>query len=643
MNKKNNVCQAVAGDKVAVKEARYQATVPDTLDLAERAALAVNALTGAADPNRGYETAHCANFMRPQPSLSYRGGASCHPKVVHVLPQMRIMSGSTLRAEYDGPILDWAVNCVEADGLWWLKVDEAPWDKDLFKKDFHHPTPHIRLLVALLDRYQLDGNSRWLDIAGRMAGGLVKVVRWSGDRAWTGEYLVREGHWQLNGANYNAADGKRIEAEPDYPDIYSNGQYLRGLSLWYAVSRDPKIREVADGIARFVMKPFRGSLPDSKGWPDLVAGREHGFWGGGEQGYGGGHFHSHVMGMIGLAEYAIATGNQEAARRVCAFYEYARLHGIARMGFFPALIGPLEDVRRTFRGWCGPGAGAVCEGCGVGDMTYLAVLLSEAGLADYWDDVDQYVRNQLVEHQWVDRSVLEGIVAAHAECSFTPDPVLHWAGEGILDRLVGGFSIISEPAWNIGTYTQCCNANVPQGMYKAWRAIVRPSGDGVQVNLLLNRASAWMDIDSYLPYEGKVVLKNKTARWAAVRIPRWVDRAAVRCDVGGAGRPVVWVGNCLMVHALAPTDIVTITFPMVETVEQHTEKVADVRYTCTFKGNTLVDISPRGDRPLSTTYWQDDGTQGRVVAGYPIYRREHYKRDKAPVKTVERYVAPRVV
>ena len=27
-------------------------------------------------------------------------------------------------------------------------------------------------------------------------------------------------------------------------------------------------------------------------------------------------------------------------------------------------------------------------------------------------------------------------------------------------------------------------------------------------NLLLNRASPWMDIDSYIPYEGKVVLKN---------------------------------------------------------------------------------------------------------------------------------------
>ena len=31
------------------------------------------------------------------------------------------------------------------------------------------------------------------------------------------------------------------------------------------------------------------------------------------------------------------------------------------------------------------------------------------------------------------------------------------------------------------------------------------------MNLLLNRASPWIDVDSYLPYEGRVQLKNKTA------------------------------------------------------------------------------------------------------------------------------------
>ena len=30
-------------------------------------------------------------------------------------------------------------------------------------------------------------------------------------------------------------------------------------------------------------------------------------------------------------------------------------------------------------------------------MTLLAILLSDGGVGDYWDDVDQYVRNQLID------------------------------------------------------------------------------------------------------------------------------------------------------------------------------------------------------------------------------------------------------
>ena len=65
-------------------------------------------------------------------------------------------------------------------------------------------------------------------------------------------------------------------------------------------------------------------------------------------------------------------------------------------------------------------------------------------------------------------------------------------------------------------------------------------------------------------------------------------------------------------------DMITVEFPMVETRERY--RVGDTRYTCHFKGNTLVDISPRDNR--STVY--------------PIYWIDHYKRDEVPMKKVTR-------
>ncbi len=47
-------------------------------------------------------------------------------------------------------------------------------------------------------------------------------------------------------------------------------------------------------------------------------------------------------------------------------------------------------------------------------------------------------------------------------------------------------------------------------------------------------------------------------------------------------------------------------------------------YECTFRGNTLVDISPRDDSPTN----------------YPLYLRDHLKRaGPAPMKTVTRFAA----
>ena len=47
---------------------------------------------------------------------------------------------------------------------------------------------------------------------------------------------------------------------------------------------------------------------------------------------------------------------------------------------------------------------------------------------------------------------------------------------------------------------------------QAWTSC--PYGQAI-VNLLLNRASPWLDIDSYLPYDGHVKVQNKTAKSVA--------------------------------------------------------------------------------------------------------------------------------
>ena len=166
------------------------------------------------------------------------------------------------------------------------------------------------------------------------------------------------------------------------------------------------------------------------------------------------------------------------------------------------------------------------------------------------------------------------------------------------------------------------------------------------MNLLLNRASPWIDVDSYLPYEGKVVIRNKTARKLSVRIPGWVDQRAVQSVVNEKKSSPFWAGRYLVFEGLAPKDVVTITFPMVETTETYTLKwkqedfwfegtnpgtdwkapAKPDQFTFRIKGNTVIEVTPKYEG-----------------GEYALYQRDYFKQNKAPMKEVTRFVSDRVV
>ena len=84
------------------------------------------------------------------------------------------------------------------------------------------------------------------------------------------------------------------------------------------------------------------------------------------------------------------------------------------------------------------------------------------------------------------------------------------------------------------------------------------------MNLLLNRASPWVDVDSHLPCEGRVVLRIKDATALAVCVPAQVERTEVTCRVNGQERAYSWSGHGAEIDDPKPGDTVTVQFPVGE-------------------------------------------------------------------------------
>jgi hypothetical protein len=199
-------------------------------------------------------------------------------------------------------------------------------------------------------------------------------------------------------------------------------------------------------------------------------------------------------------------------------------------------------------------------------------------------------------------------------------------------RIVGIFA--SGAAANClppGGIMGCCSANATQGLYFAWEGALRCDGHAAQVNLLVNRASRLADVDSYLPYDGKVAIQNKKARRISVRMLSWIDRRRPKTTVSERERPLDWIGNYLVFSDLRPGDRIVLEFPVPEGKATYTAHHRVWRheraYTYTLRGSTVVDVSPWDANP-------------RNIA---IYGRADLRHDRAPMKKVTRYAPEKVL
>ncbi len=577
----------IRGERLRPTGARYQAVVPDTLDLAERARLAVHGLTSFLNPRAGFAPYGHTYFNGQPPYLSdMPGGPPNWGKIAESLIYARLMCGSEENLDVDARTLEGMLA-----SPWMVVNPEAP-------------TPVSCGIQALLAVYQLDPHPALKARIDAKADSHLSAAKSVGQGAY---YYTRSSDLQET----------VLGVFGDWMPVFIGGRAIRPLTRWAALSGDAKYRDFAGKLSVFLLSPRFWA---AEAEPKVVVSADHGHF--------SGHHHSYTQGLMGLLWQAEAAHDARREQFVREAYEYLRNFGIARIGLFG-------------------------EGCTVGDMTQLAIKLSDIGSGDYWDDADQYLRNHLAELQITDAGLLARAVAqmpqgrGKNDTTHGPYDPKNESNERVIERNVGVFmSDATHPTLipeHCLLYTICCTGNCTPALYAAWEATLRCRAGAAQVNLLLNRASQWFDVESSLPYEGKVVVRNKTARSLAVRIPRWVEMRSVLCRVNKADAAPVVAGRYLVLSRIEPLDVVTLTFPLETTTEAYTLKWRQSefwkestnpgpswqppkepsRYVCTFRGNTLVDITPRDAGP-----------------GYPLYVRGSIKAGQAPTLQVTRYLPP---
>ena len=611
------------------------ATVPDTLDLADRAALALNGITGTIDPDL-LTTWGLVHYNAPRPHLSHWASAETlvDPKLAESITLMRIMSGSTqgleLEQRYRGAILDRL-----QDGLYWdLVTPRRPWRNSYSEgfygkgsnEDFATLPGAGRMLRTMLIWRELAAQPERMEVELRsLTGGLLRIALRKGNYA----YYPEHGGWgepcaypRSGWLNTEDALGETEGGEGSV--VCMHGHQIYAAARWYRESGQGEALDLAALLTRYVMLPrFWGGVPDPyadragmklphigahSSDPAYTAGHEQGHW------YS--HFHARAIALRGILEYAWAAGDDRAAEFVRRAYEYTLSQGIPRMGWINCYPAGVNHV----------------EGCALGDLVALGIRLSDYGLGDYWDDVDAVVRNQLVEQQLTRADLLQR-VSEHAagQCCEHAYPGQLSFPEDLFTRTLGVYGGTALPTSIPNPWVMhCCTANATQGMYYAWEGALRQHGTTAEVNLLLNRSGQMLDLDSSLPFEGRIRISVKTARRVVLRIPYWVRRSELSIERNGTAVEADWIGNRILLDSLDPGDTILLHFPVIRQSLVYTANAGspqEQEYRLDLRASTVVDISPRDQSPSS----------------YPMYLRDHLKSDQTPYKTVKRFMPDHTV
>ena len=573
-----------------------EAVVPDTLDLAHHAELAANVLTASIWPDDGYAVTQSFRFGSVPPS---DGGPAWMPmKYVRALPMMRTMCGSELNLNIERETMRAILAQVGKDGQIYcpISADGPPGGTS-------YPVMNGLAVLAMLNWYGRDRNPGWLDWVRLAVEGLKDAAIRVGDYAYIPpeSSLSSDGrwHWTLRGGG-KWPPGYTQYTPPAEP--ISDQQGFEGAVKWeqsnvikalvraYEVLGDEEALQHAWRLARFCLKPNMWEDTSDDGYP----GNEHGIW--------AGHFHGNMNSLQALLDLAVASKDSRLRQIVREGYEHARRHGVIRLGWMPSWITP-ERFGRPAR------AAAESEGCGIADTLALAVKLSDAGLGDYWDDVDAMVRNHFIELQVVD---LERMRLASGGGT---------AYDDALKPFIGGFTQASLTANLNSSIHGCCTGNGTRSLYHAWEGITRYDRGVATVNLFLNRSAAWMDVTSYLPYEGRLLLHNRQAHTVLVRVPHWLEATQLRCYLNDGEVSPSRSGGYLVFEGLKPGHTIRLEFPVPETTESWA--IGDTTYSATIRGSTVVDIGPRH----------------ADTSKYPFFQREHMKAAEAPARRVKRFIA----
>lgn len=370
---------------------------------------------------------------------------------------------------------------------------------------------------------------------------------------WSGDFTETETIYEFPNDVYlkdGGFDLSRHTGRGEQP--IRNAVMLQALVRRYELTNDEEALDLAVGIANYVLGPSRYFNYKMEYF---------------------GHVHSAVWFACGLVKLGRLTENKTYIEKGKAIYDYTRSIS-SSFGWVPeyAQWHPMEEEH--------------CETCCIRDMIICARELISCGYSEYWNDINLFARNQLVENQvrytgyvTVDNSLPDG------------DGITY---KDIDKRMRGGFTGGSEPnsisLTRFRSIAGCCVGTAPVALKTVWDNCIAEENGVWICNVPCDKENDDIVMKSYIPDEGLISLTAKRAVKAGFRLYDWMKDVSFTVN-GKKADPSYCDGY--VYFCLSEGDCAELRADISDRIVKET--AAGREYTVTWRGCDVVDITPRGE------------------------------------------------
>ncbi|MBW7453283.1 hypothetical protein ACFOLF_08195 [Paenibacillus sepulcri] len=538
--------------------------IPDTLMLEDRAAHAINAMVGMADKEYGYIPFFNADLLH-KPAFMTHGTwdyGSSHGRMIDGLILARHMSGETYGADVEEHYRANLLSFFKEDGMSYRQ--ENP---HLDSEPNANLIDQRAVILSLTTWYMESGDPKVKAAADRHVAALKRLAVKERDVWYYPASEYKETGWP-------SANAIKLRLAPD-PAAFC-GRLVMPLLKYYELTGSRDAFELCQFFTALIMERS-GVFQQDGSFNDSLA-------------YRSGHFHTRIGTLDAIARFGVSTGNAAMIGWVKKSYDWA-LTKCTNFGWTP---GDLHEQAYEH------------ETCSLVDLISTGITLAKSGYVEYWGPVERFLRNHLAESQLLDLDWVEETtdtsMDVHAKKTFYK----------VAERTRGSFAGYSAPNDFICDVNEgrghtsdlqlCCLGSGTRGLFMGWSSTVTEMNGTVSINFLLNRGSKWLDVSSYLPHEGKVVLHIRMdIPRLLIRIPEWAGFTKIRfvresngaVAEGKGSEESRWVNkHFLVLGEAAAGEKITVTFPL--SFRKTLENAVGQTFETDWRGDDVVGITPKG-------------------------------------------------